>query len=293
MQHRLPNHLRTRAVRVLVVGAGGTGSQVLTALAQLDHAMRALGHPGFDVTVTDPDRVSAANVGRQMFYPADVGEHKSEVLVHRINMAMGTRWRADIAKVSASDNIEADLVLGCVDTRAARFAILRGLERGAGGLAYWLDFGNGKDTGQVVLGQVSRAERKLNPIDKLPHVGELFPEAIDVTLDGTDDTPSCSLAEALEKQSLFVNRAVTVAGMNILWRLFRQGEIDVHGCFVNLVTSQTRPMPVDPEYWARLGYGREKKRIRLQESAALPLPAAARLLDELGSPPRRGISQGS
>ena len=57
-----------------VIGAGGTGSQMLMGLAQLHTAMIALGHPGgLDVTVIDSDQVSEANVGRQMFYPSDVG----------------------------------------------------------------------------------------------------------------------------------------------------------------------------------------------------------------------------
>lgn len=265
MKHLLAPVLRTREVVVHVIGAGGTGSQVLTALAQFDHAIRALGHPGFRVTVVDPDRVSDANVGRQMFYPTDIGAYKAEILVHRINLAMGTRWDAVPAKLAASDRLASDIVLGCVDTRAARFAILRAIERAGGGLTYWLDFGNSRDSGQVVLGQVSRGGRKRNPPDKLPHVGELFPETVDPSLDAKDDGPSCSLAQALEKQSLFVNRAVTVHGMNLLWRLFRYGEIEDHGAFVNLATGHTRPIPVDPEFWARLGYGPIKRRIRLMD----------------------------
>lgn len=265
MRHELNATLLTRRVKILVVGAGGTGSQVLTSLAQFDHAMRALGHPGFDVHVTDPDRVSPTNIGRQQFWPADVGHFKSEVLVHRINMAMGTRWTAGIEKVSASGSIRTDLVIGCVDTRAARFGIVRSVERGGGGLTYYLDFGNSRDTGQVVLGQVSNSGRKLNPEGKLPHVGELFPEAIDPSLDANDDQPSCSIAEALEKQSLFINRAVTVHGMNLLWKLFRHRELTEHGCFVNLASGQTRPIPVDQAYWATNGYGPEKAHVRLRK----------------------------
>lgn len=267
MKHELARALRTREVDVAVIGAGGTGSQVLTALAQLDHALRALRMPGLAVTVYDPDTVSHANVGRQMFYPADVGQYKCEVLVHRINMAMGTRWRAVPEKLAPSHSLKVDILIGCVDTRAARYAIMRSLERGImrEGSSYWLDFGNSKDMGQIVLGQVTGSSQKVNREKKLPHVGELFPEAINPELDSDDDGPSCSLAEALEKQSLFINRAVTVHGMNLLWELFRHGEIETHGAIVNLKTGMVRPIPVDPCYWARLGYGKVKKKVRLKD----------------------------
>lgn len=38
-------------VSVFVIGAGGTGSQVVTNLARMDVALRSLGHPGLHVTV--------------------------------------------------------------------------------------------------------------------------------------------------------------------------------------------------------------------------------------------------
>ena len=50
-------------VTVNIIGAGGTGSQVLTGMARLDVTLRALGHPGLFVTVYDPDIVTDANIG--------------------------------------------------------------------------------------------------------------------------------------------------------------------------------------------------------------------------------------
>ena len=53
-------------VTVFVIGAGGTGSQVITNLARMSMALQALGHPGLHVTVFDPDTVSQANLLCQM-----------------------------------------------------------------------------------------------------------------------------------------------------------------------------------------------------------------------------------
>ena len=90
---QLPEPWLERPVRVLLIGAGGTGSHLFGALMALDHALRALGHPGrLHVTVYDPDRVTAANLGRQAFWPADVGQNKAVTLVQRANLTLGLDW---------------------------------------------------------------------------------------------------------------------------------------------------------------------------------------------------------
>ena len=60
-------------VTVFVIGAGGTGSQVATGLARMSVALQALGHPGLHVTVFDPDTVTEANIGRQLFSGSELG----------------------------------------------------------------------------------------------------------------------------------------------------------------------------------------------------------------------------
>lgn len=76
-------------VTVFVIGAGGTGSQVITNLARMSMALRALGHPGLHVTVFDPDTVSTANIGRQLFNETELGLNKATALVTRINHFFG------------------------------------------------------------------------------------------------------------------------------------------------------------------------------------------------------------
>ena len=57
IEHTLPpNLIHHRAVRVLVIGAGGTGSAIVMGLPYLDQAMRVWGHThGLDVTMMDAD----------------------------------------------------------------------------------------------------------------------------------------------------------------------------------------------------------------------------------------------
>jgi len=251
--HTLPGAMLERSVKVVVVGAGGTGSQILTGLAQLHHAMVSLGHPGgLEVLVIDDDRVSPSNVGRQMFYPSDVGSYKAEVLVNRINLAMGCNWEASIGKLTPGTNIQSDLIVGCVDTRKARNAINAVGQRGNN--RYWLDCGNRQQDGQVILGEFRVSKNSSDGV-KLPTVADLFPETCDPTQDSPDDGPSCSLAEALEKQSLFVNRGVSLYALNMLFELFRYGGLNYSGVFVNLKTARSAPLMIDREGWkTRFGY---------------------------------------
>lgn len=265
MKHTIHRDLVSRAVRVLVVGAGGTGSRILEHLVCLHRAMVAKGHPGgLDVTLVDDDRVSNANVGRQAFYQTDIGSYKAVTLINRANMALGNvQWNAKVGRITTGTPgfSRFDLVIGCVDNRSARLAMLRSLERAGGGNRYYLDLGNRKGDGQVVLGEVTSGNKKGDDLDRLPHVGELFPELIDAALDSVeDDTPSCSLAEALEKQSLFINQAVSVFASTLLTQLFTTGELKHHGAFVNLDNMTVMPMAIDNETWARFGVQRTGKR---------------------------------
>lgn len=261
MTFTLPAHFLNSPVRVAVVGAGGSGSHTINALVQMHLALVALGHRhGFDVTVIDDDTVSESNVGRQAFVSSDIGQPKARVLVNRLNAAFGLAWRAKVERVAVGEiDRLTDIVIGCVDNRAARHAILNSFSNGT----LWLDLGNGVNDGQVVLGEIG-VERSVLGLGnqvrpRLPTVADLFPEIVDPALDPLDDQPSCSMAEALEKQGLFVNRAMALHGLNLLWTLFRSGSIAHHGVFVNLATGRSAPLTIDPATWARFGYVIEEK----------------------------------
>src|SRR5205085_3235435 len=205
LQHRVPARLLERRIQLLLVGAGGTGSRILEKLVCLHRGLVARGHPaGLMVTVADPDCVSAANIGRQAFYPGDIGCPKADALVNRANMALGgICWRSVLEPLDARADLQVyDLVVGAVDKRAARWAILQALQNCRSGRRYWLDCGNRVRDGQVVLGQVGGGRDPRDAPPRLPHVGELYPELLDPAAEADDDGPSCSLAEALERQAL-------------------------------------------------------------------------------------------
>ena len=141
-------------------------------------------------------------------------------------------------------------MIGCVDTRKARAAIAKCAEDWRE-VDYWLDLGNNADSGQFVLGEPLNRRNRRNKL-RLRTVSELFPEVIQADLD-RDGLPSCSAAEALDRQEPFVNPTLANHALALLARLFRYGTISYHGAFVSLSSlSGVQALRIDPKYWRRL-----------------------------------------
>jgi PRTRC genetic system ThiF family protein len=256
-EHALPKSLcrRGQPLRVLIVGAGGNGSAVLLGLPYLHQAMKVWGHAGgLHVMLADGDLVSKTNCIRQPFASADVGLNKAVVLINRVNLFWGLRWQArpeHFHKDSLRSNSAGPhLIIGCVDTRAARQAILSAVTRANDSTVYWLDLGNNASSGQYVLGQPLNAANHRSSV-RLRTVAELYPEIAD-TEAGEDPLPSCSAAEALERQEPFINQVLATSALAMLARLFRYGTLTHHGAFYNASTGRTSVLGVDPDLWKKI-----------------------------------------
>ena len=154
-------------VTVFVIGAGGTGSQVATGLARISVALQALGHPGLHVTVFDPDTVTEANIGRQLFSGSELGLNKAAALVTRINRFFGFSWEAKGQRYplkASADREEpalANIIVTCTDNIRSRMNLWRFLKKHREHTSnnerspiYWMDFGNARTTGQVLIGNI-------------------------------------------------------------------------------------------------------------------------------------------
>ena len=249
---QIPANWLDNPIRTLVYGAGGTGSQVIDQLASLDACMKQLGHPGFKVTIYDPDRVSRSNIGRQRFTHADVGNYKSLVLCHRINAFYGFDWdyRTEKGPMRVAG---VDLVISCTDLAIFRAAFAKDNSNSQHD-TLWLDFGNGNAEAQCLIGHLSR-----KTADRVPHIVDLYPELAQMQR-VDEEQPSCSADEALRRQPWPINREIAMKGIGMLWTLLREGALDYHGVQMRMNPLSLNTMPIDPATWEFYGYTGKKTR---------------------------------
>lgn len=240
-------------ITVNVIGCGGTGSKFLTNLAMINQARLHRRETGLNVRVFDPDVVTESNVGRQVFSPVDIGRNKAEVAVSRINRFYGLSW-ASIAEEYNTDFINrfwtvggsarANITVTCTDTIKSRKEVRNILAMKAENLnedefkpLYWIDIGNLHKSGQVILssaGNVSQPLTKMQPVKKLKDPFEMFPELEKMKDD--PNIPSCSMAESLARQDLFINTLVADHAATLLWDFLRNGYTQVQGYFINNIS---------------------------------------------------------
>jgi len=201
--------------------------------------------------------ITKANLGRQLFAESELGLKKSVALINRTNRFFGTNWKAETVKFERNhlknlpENASSNIFISCVDSVKSRFEIaeiLKSLSNSgyySNRSRYWLDFGNSQFSGQVLLSTIGNVRQpdseKYETVENLPFVTEEFGELLKQS-ETEDDTPSCSLAEALEKQDLFINSVLAQMGSSLLWNLFRNGMTENRGFFLNLKSFQSKPI---------------------------------------------------
>lgn len=228
-----------------MVGAGGNGSIFITHLCRIWQAWTKLGGKPFEITIHDPDTVSEANLARQCFCEADIGLPKALVLAQRMRSFFGVPITHRVSTFTYNHfSVTPDIIVGCVDNLAARRQMAdacatKRMTRHQWGQdtketrpgCYWLDMGNSDNSGQVVLGG---------------HGLKTFFDVLPQTRKARDpkNLPSCSMAESLTRQDLFINSTIATLAGHLLWRLMRNGGLNHHGYFVNLGEGLVLPIAV-------------------------------------------------
>ena len=240
---------KERPVKIVMLGAGGTGGHIAPHLYRL---LYALERP-VRFIICDGDIVEQKNLVRQNFIPADLGENKAKVLAERYATVFGMETEYVSAFVESEEKLrelltprqwrsgyygdivttEQVILIGAVDNNKSRQLCHR-LFYEMKELIY-IDSGNGEHTGQVVCGIRSGGRTFYRPI------GAAYPDV----LKETDKYPtelSCAEASVSAPQSIAANITAATAVVDMIYNILTQGESRVRQ--VTFATNSVNVRPV-------------------------------------------------
>lgn len=220
-----------RPVKIVMLGAGGTGGYVAPYLFRLLHM---LDRPARFV-ICDGDIVELKNLDRQNFVQADLGENKARILAERYSTVLGmeTEYVPDFIETLPELMAliepkewetetypkkrvkEMVVLLGCVDNNRTR-QLCHEAFRQSEDLIY-IDSGNGSYTGQVVCGVRKNSYTMRKPI------GSVHPEMLKIT-DKFPSELSCAEAAQADPQSIVANVTAATAVLTMVYNILTHGE---------------------------------------------------------------------
>lgn len=257
-------------LKVYLIGAGGTGSFAAMNLARLLFELRRIGK-AVEMTIIDPDVVESGNIPRSNFCAAEIGRFKAQTLAERITLAWGLEVSYSNEKLEFEKHLkpnrngfkELTILVGCVDNHLARREIHRVLEESNKYNSnnapefWWIDGGNGKSSGQVLIGSEVRREKAENHFSsstickKLPVPSVIHPELLEnqeiPARRETDERMSCAERIMRGEQSLNINQRVAVEIGEILSGLVLTNSLRRFASYFDLETGTSRSSYCTPE----------------------------------------------
>lgn len=219
-----------RPVKVVMLGAGGTGGYIAPHLYRL---LYALDRP-VRIIICDGDVVEQKNLIRQNFIPADLRRNKARVLAERYSSVFGieteyvpdfiediqqlrrlteqAHWYQQATRKFVDEQV---ILIGAVDNNKSR-RLCHEVFRTAEDLIY-IDSGNGEFTGQVVCGIRSGGRSIYRPI------GSAYPGV----LKDTDKFPSelsCAEASVSAPQSIAANITAATIVVDMIYNILAKGD---------------------------------------------------------------------
>lgn len=256
-------------LRIILVGAGGTGSFAALTVARLMHELKELGKQT-ELFIIDPDIVEAGNIPRSNFCAAEIGSFKAQTLAKRITLAWGLEcgyaneaFDAEAhLKQSSGDYRTLTVIVGCVDNHLARRGIHRGLERYQGYRSedaaniWWIDGGNGKFSGQVLIGSNTKRLKteklfvgssicRSLPAPSLVHPELLTDQGKET---GLSAQISCPDRIRLGEQSLNINQRVAVEIGEMITAMFLTRNLRRFATYFDLETGTSRSLYCTPDH---------------------------------------------
>lgn len=258
---------------IVVVGVGGTGTFVAEGICRLTRGMDIL------LLLIDPDRVEERNLIRQDFYPGDLGKFKARVVADRLAARYGRRVAFSITPFSADilqglyGSLEGktesfgqtypsgryedwDLIIGCTDNPGARDDLAHSIMFPS----WWIDAGNGDNSGQVFIGNASKrmlADSFIKEETDTP--GEVvrlpLPTIVEPGLLAAvpEPVPDLNCAEAVEQniQSPLINQAMSWLVQEFVYRLI-SGKLTWMSAYIDSDLGSLRAIDISPSQVAKI-----------------------------------------
>ncbi len=247
-------------VRLVMVGCGGTGGWLAPSVARI---VRVLNESGTETSALfiDPDLIESKNIPRQNFCDAELGHPKAQTLAARYSLAWGIEIDAVMdhfkAEMIGSRWNRLTVVIGCVDNAAARQEIAQTLAANAGDSpprVWWLDCGNRRESGQVLLGSTNdpSALRSAFPLDgfcqHLPSPVLQCPDLLEPQLEElSHHNLSCAELALANAQGLIVNQRVAAEAADYLARLLIHQNLRRFATWFDLASGAVRNAYIAPE----------------------------------------------
>lgn len=273
-------HRANQPLRVIVIGAGGTGGRLIPPLMQV---LRR----GDTVAIVDGDHVEDRNLARQNFRARDIGVNKAEVMAARYRRegiaveayaSMLTEANAEPIVSGSVSSVAGRIILGCVDNWRAR-RLMDATVRAAGN-RLWIDGGNERRGGQVILTATSWPLKVKGPHMRttsgihehngnwtIPGLQTAMPQLLeaqpwhchrcDVDNEGTRETckkckqPEESCRDRIDLQTVAVNQMSATCIMNALANVLYQVPFSAAGAFFSTLNTMS-PIKLASVNWDHL-----------------------------------------
>lgn len=225
---------KDKPVKIVLLGAGGTGGHVAPHLYRLLYAHTQ----PVKIIIADGDIVEEKNLVRQNFCRADLGQNKAEVLAGRYAAAFGMETCFVPHYIESADELkhmlrpehyrwvshngasrrehETLILIGAVDNNRSR-QICHEVFETADSVVY-IDSGNDRYTGQVVCGIRKYGKTSYRP------VGKVFPSI----LSDADKFPSelsCAEASVSAPQSIAANVMAAALVVGLVYNIVCTGDL--------------------------------------------------------------------
>ncbi len=263
-------------IELYLIGCGGTGSWLAPALVRTAKILLDRQVADVQVIFVDPDIVEPKNVFRQNFCAAEVGKNKAATLAFRLGIAHGLKINAAPEPISRTlinhNSSSLTLLVGCVDNPAARQVLAEittmtgGYYRGGSYSVWWLDCGNWRTSGQVLLGRGIDPEHGFCPEGALTSVlgkciwlpapdvqhpelvaHEPMPPLPYLEADLADANLSCADLALRDEQGRTINQAVAAVAADYLDRLLITHTLRRFATYIDLEGGIMSSRPITPE----------------------------------------------